>query len=202
MADELLDRARQLAELLSARGIAHAFIGGLAMNAWTIPVPTYDIDLCAKLTPEDVPDLIAELDRAGFVPPETSWIEAIGSARFQEFTVHWPRTVSGQRTSFSPRMRSKGALFPGAGASNWKRASRRTSFLRKTSSCTSWSLLVVEVSCCAPSRRCPPPFWRPTEKAPQLRRARPPRTLRASAACPRSSLGVTSMATGGSILPP
>lgn len=59
------------------------------MNAWSIPVPTYDIDLCAELTPEDVPDLIAELDRAGFVPPATSWIESIGSARFQEFTVHW-----------------------------------------------------------------------------------------------------------------
>ena len=60
------------------------------MNAWSIPVPTYDIDLCAELTPEDVPGLIAELERAGFVPPATSWIESIGSARFQEFTVHWP----------------------------------------------------------------------------------------------------------------
>ncbi len=60
------------------------------MNAWSIPVPTYDIDLCAELDPEDVPGLIAELDRAGFVPPATPWIESIGPARFQEFTVHWP----------------------------------------------------------------------------------------------------------------
>jgi hypothetical protein len=60
------------------------------MNAWSIPVPTYDIDLCADLDPEHVPDLIAELDRAGFVPPATPRLESIGSARFQEFTVHWP----------------------------------------------------------------------------------------------------------------
>jgi len=90
MADDLLGQARRLAEVLSSRGIAHAFIGGLAMNAWSIPVPTYDIDVCAELDPEDVPDLIAELDRKGFVPPATAWIESIGSARFQEFTVHWP----------------------------------------------------------------------------------------------------------------
>lgn len=90
MGDDLLGQARRLAELLSARGIAHAFIGELAMNAWSIPVPTYDIDLCAELTPEDVPDLIARLEKAGFVPPATHWIESIGSTRFQEFTVHWP----------------------------------------------------------------------------------------------------------------
>jgi hypothetical protein len=95
MADDLLGQARRLAELLSSRGIAHAFIAQafidcVAMNAWSIPVPTYDIDLCADVAPEDVPDLIAELDRAGFVPPATAWIESIGSARFQEFTVHWP----------------------------------------------------------------------------------------------------------------
>ena len=90
MADDLLGQARRLAELLTSRRITHAFIGGLALNAWSIPVPTYDIDLCAELTPEAVPDLIAQLDRAGFVPPATAWIEAIGSARFREFTVHWP----------------------------------------------------------------------------------------------------------------
>lgn len=90
MTDDLLGQARRLAELLSSRGVTHAFIGGLALNAWSIPAPTYDIDLCAGLTPEDVPDLVAELDRVGFVPPSTTWIESSGSARFQEFTVHWP----------------------------------------------------------------------------------------------------------------
>ena len=90
MADDLLDQARRLTELLTARGVTHAFLDGLAVNVWSIPVPTYDIDLCADLAPEDVPDLIAELDRAGYVPPATSWIESIGSARFREFTVHWP----------------------------------------------------------------------------------------------------------------
>jgi hypothetical protein len=90
MADDLLGQAQRLSNLLTARGITHAFMGGLAMNAWSIPVPTYDIDLCADLTSEDVPGLITLLDRAGFVPPATPWLESVGSARFQEFTVHWP----------------------------------------------------------------------------------------------------------------
>lgn len=90
MADDLLDQARRLSEVLTSRGISHAFIGGLAMNAWSIPAPTYDIDLCADLVPEQVPALISELDRAGFVPPPTSWLNSVGTAKFQEFTVHWP----------------------------------------------------------------------------------------------------------------
>jgi hypothetical protein len=49
MADDLLGQARRLSELLTSRGITHAFIGGLAMNAWSIPAPTYDIDVCADL---------------------------------------------------------------------------------------------------------------------------------------------------------
>ncbi|MCC6738627.1 MAG: hypothetical protein IT452_06245 [Planctomycetia bacterium] len=90
MADELLEKARSLSGVLTARGITHAFIGGLAMNAWSIPAPTYDIDLCAALDPADVPGLIADLDRAGFVPPPTAWLNSVGAARFQEFSVHWP----------------------------------------------------------------------------------------------------------------
>jgi hypothetical protein len=90
MADDLLEQARRLSGVLTTRGISHAFIGGLAMNAWSIPAPTYDIDVCAELAPEQVPGLVADLDRAGFVPPPTSWLNSVGSARFQEFTVHWP----------------------------------------------------------------------------------------------------------------
>jgi hypothetical protein len=93
MADDLLDQARRIAGVLSALGIPHAFIGGLAMNAWSIPAPTYDIDLCAGIAPDRVPALIAELDRAGFVPPATAWLNSVGSAGFQEFTVHWPHGV-------------------------------------------------------------------------------------------------------------
>ena len=90
MESELLDRARQISELLATRGTCHAFIGGLAANVWSIPAPTYDIDLCADLAPEAVPALVRELDDAGFVPPATSWLETIGQAKFREFRIHWP----------------------------------------------------------------------------------------------------------------
>lgn len=90
LSDELIQRARLLSEILTTRGTQHAFIGGLAMNVWAVPVPTFDIDLCAALAPEEIPALLRVLETAGFIPPPTPWIEAIGSVRLQEFTVHWP----------------------------------------------------------------------------------------------------------------
>ncbi len=60
------------------------------MNAWTIPVPTYDIDLCVGIGADDVADLIRQLDGAGFVPPPTSWLESVGAAKLQEFSVQFP----------------------------------------------------------------------------------------------------------------
>lgn len=93
LSDELIRRARQLAETLAERGIEHVFIGGLAVNTWAIPLPTYGIDLCIALAPGDVPSFVQALEPLGFIPPETTWIESVGKERFQEFTVHWPHGV-------------------------------------------------------------------------------------------------------------
>ena len=82
-------QARRIAAVLGERGVAHAFIGGLAVNAWSVPTPTYDIDLCASLAPEDVPSLVRRLEHDGFLPPPTTWLESVGPAKFQEFTLHW-----------------------------------------------------------------------------------------------------------------
>ena len=85
-----MERARQLDRLLRSRGTPFAFMGGLAVNAWSIPAPTYDIDLCADLPEEAVPALVRELESEGFAPPPTAWLESVGRARFREFSVHWP----------------------------------------------------------------------------------------------------------------
>lgn len=90
LASELVRRARLLARVLESRGTHYAFIGELAMDAWTIPVPTYDLELCLAIGPEAAPDLVRALGSEGFLPPPTTWIESIGTARFQEFTVHFP----------------------------------------------------------------------------------------------------------------
>ena len=88
--DELILRARMLSGVLASRGIDHAFIGGLAMNVWTIPQPTFDIDLCASLAGEDVPALLPFLEKEGFIPPPTPWLEKVGKTEFLEFTLQWP----------------------------------------------------------------------------------------------------------------
>lgn len=89
LSDDLILHARRVAGVLGERGVAHAFIGGLAVNAWAVPTPTYDIDVCASLTPEEVPLLIQRLEKDGFIPPPSAWLESVGPARFQEFTLHW-----------------------------------------------------------------------------------------------------------------
>jgi hypothetical protein len=85
-----MECARQLDKLLRVRGTPFAFMGGLAINAWSIPVPTYDIDVCADLPEELVPPLLRELESEGYVPPATDYIESVGKARFREVSVHWP----------------------------------------------------------------------------------------------------------------
>jgi hypothetical protein len=85
-----MERARQLDRLLRRRGTPFAFMGGLAVNAWSIPAPTYDIDLCVDLPEEAVPALIRELESEGYSPPPTTWLESVGRARFREISVHWP----------------------------------------------------------------------------------------------------------------
>jgi hypothetical protein len=65
-------------------------MGGLAVNAWSVPAPTYDIDLCADLTVEEAPDLVRALEAEGFTPPLTGWVESVGAAGFREVSVGWP----------------------------------------------------------------------------------------------------------------
>ena len=85
-----MECARQLDRLLRRRRTPFCFMGGLAVNAWSIPAPTYDLDLCADVPEEGVPALLEELASAGYAPPPTSWLESVGRARFREISVHWP----------------------------------------------------------------------------------------------------------------
>ncbi|MBI5367283.1 MAG: hypothetical protein HZA54_09615 [Planctomycetes bacterium] len=89
-ARELWERLQHLQRILEGRGLTVAVMGGIAVNAWTIPAPTYDIDLCVDLREEDVPGLIRVLEAEGFVPPPTAWIESVGTPKFREFSVSWP----------------------------------------------------------------------------------------------------------------
>ncbi|MBI3273494.1 MAG: hypothetical protein HYZ53_31205 [Planctomycetes bacterium] len=89
-AHELFERVRQLHRLIEGCGFRVAVMGGLAVNAWTIPAPTYNIDLCIDAREEDVPALIRVLEAEGFVPPPSAWLESVGTPKFREFSVSWP----------------------------------------------------------------------------------------------------------------
>jgi hypothetical protein len=65
-------------------------MGGLAINAWSIPSPTFDIDLCVDIGIEAVPGLVKGLEEAGFIPPPAEWVEFVGQAKFKEISVGRP----------------------------------------------------------------------------------------------------------------
>ena len=56
--------------ILTAHAIPHAFVGGLALNAWGIPRATFDIDLCIVLGPGEQPRLLEALRELGWSADE------------------------------------------------------------------------------------------------------------------------------------
>jgi Nucleotidyl transferase AbiEii toxin, Type IV TA system len=57
--------------ILDQHAIPHAFVGGLALNAWGIPRATFDIDLCVVLGPGEQPRLLEALRQLVWSVDET-----------------------------------------------------------------------------------------------------------------------------------
>ncbi len=71
-----IEVVRSVHEILSKNAIPHAFVGGLALNAWGIPRATFDIDLCVVLEPRQQALLLQVLRELGWSvdePYERGW---------------------------------------------------------------------------------------------------------------------------------
>ena len=85
--DEITRLAQRIDGLFRGRQVPFAFMGGVAVNVWAIPAATYDLGLCADLDLEHVRDVVGKLDALGFVPPPSTWLDAVGRQEFRKFTV-------------------------------------------------------------------------------------------------------------------
>jgi hypothetical protein len=65
-----LDAIERAARVMRETQVPYAFIGGVAMGAWAVPRPTFDLDLAVASTPARVPALLKAFEEAGFVVEE------------------------------------------------------------------------------------------------------------------------------------
>ena len=62
-----LDALSRAAGVLAGARVPYAFIGGVAMGAWAVPRPTFDLDLAVASSTAELPALLQAFERAGFV---------------------------------------------------------------------------------------------------------------------------------------
>lgn len=76
----LVDTLHTLIDLLDELSISYAVMGGIAVRAYGVPRPTYDIDLTIALEPARLPKLFEHLRELDYSIPEayeTGWVDEV-----------------------------------------------------------------------------------------------------------------------------
>jgi hypothetical protein len=74
------DVIRELTKLLNEMQIAYAVMGGIAVRAYALPRPTFDVDFTLAISESRLPELFDRCEAIGFtVPPQyrTGWVDRI-----------------------------------------------------------------------------------------------------------------------------
>lgn len=70
-----------LASLFDQRKLAYAIMGGIAVRAYAIPRPTYDVDFTLAISRERLPELFEAIADRGYTVPdqyERGWVDEVG----------------------------------------------------------------------------------------------------------------------------
>src|SRR5437773_2252439 len=76
----LADTLYSLVELLDKLSIPYAVMGGVAVRAYGVPRPTYDIDLAILVERTRLPELFTHLRQVDYAIPEpyeSGWVDAL-----------------------------------------------------------------------------------------------------------------------------
>jgi predicted nucleotidyltransferase len=76
----LVDTLFSLIDLLDESSIPYAVMGGIAVRAYAVPRPTYDIDLTITIDRKRLPQLFKQLRRLDYSIPEpyeTGWVDEV-----------------------------------------------------------------------------------------------------------------------------
>jgi hypothetical protein len=86
----LTDVVFELAALFEKLSIPYAIMGGVAVRAYSIPRPTYDVDFTLSIERERLPKLFAEVEALGYTVPEAyqrGWIDNVGGMSLVKFRI-------------------------------------------------------------------------------------------------------------------
>ncbi|MCO6456414.1 MAG: nucleotidyl transferase AbiEii/AbiGii toxin family protein [Pirellulaceae bacterium] len=86
--NELNDALRSVAELFHLMEIPYVLMGGIAVRAYGIPRPTYDVDFTAAVSRDRLPELFRRVEERGFAVPEayqSGWVDRVASFPLVKF---------------------------------------------------------------------------------------------------------------------
>lgn len=89
IAEALLHHARRVHELCTGKGLDFGFMGGIALNVWAVPAPTFDLDFSVALPPERIQDLLKWFDDDGYSTPAAAYPNHVGPHRFPKTSVQF-----------------------------------------------------------------------------------------------------------------
>lgn len=89
--NDLSHALRDLTALFDGRGLVYAVMGGLAVRAYGIPRPTYDIDFTVAISRERLPELFASVTALGYTVPDefrSGWVDQVGGLPLIKFRLY------------------------------------------------------------------------------------------------------------------
>jgi hypothetical protein len=93
---DLFQAIGQLVPLFEQLGASYAVMGGIAVRAYGIPRPTYDVDFTLAFPRERLQELYDAVERIGYTVPEafrTGWVDQVSGLALVKF--RWYREGQG-----------------------------------------------------------------------------------------------------------
>jgi hypothetical protein len=73
--------------------IPYVVMGGLAVRAYGVPRPTYDVDVMLAIDGDELPSLYSAVEEAGYTVPasyRTGWVDRVGGMPLVKFRIYRP----------------------------------------------------------------------------------------------------------------
>lgn len=89
--NDVVQTLRDLAGILERLGLDYAVIGGIAVRAYAIPRPTFDIDFTLAIPRERLPELFREVEKHGYSVPDsyqTGWVDTVAKMPLVKVRCH------------------------------------------------------------------------------------------------------------------
>ncbi len=84
---------KDFVRVFNSMSIPYAVMGGLAVRAYGVPRPTYDVDVMLAIEEERLPELFDAVEEEGYTVPDsyrTGWVDRIADMPLVKFRIYRP----------------------------------------------------------------------------------------------------------------